>query len=160
MGISGSHVRRSCDPIVAVLADRRVPVRGSVEQDESAAGRAGSSPEEPGDAADVAIGMAKVYAGGMARTGFEWDPVKDAANQRKHGVPFTAAQFAFADPQRVIAADLSHSSQKARFYCFGVVDGGVLTVRFTLRRGSIRILGAGYWRRGKKVYEQANQVQR
>jgi uncharacterized DUF497 family protein len=96
----------------------------------------------------------------MARTGFEWDPAKDSVNQRKHGVPFSVAQFAFADPRRVIAADLSHSDKEERFYCFGVVEGGVLTVRFTYRKGSIRILGAGYWRRGKKVYEQANRIHR
>jgi uncharacterized protein len=32
---------------------------------------------------------------------------------------------------------------------------GVLTVRFTYRRGgTIRIIGAGYWRKGKKIYEE------
>lgn len=96
----------------------------------------------------------------MARTGFEWDPAKDAENQRKHGVPFSIAQFAFADPRRVIAEDLSHSDVEKRFYCFGVVEGGVLTVRFTHREGTIRILGAGYWRRGRRVYEQANPIHR
>lgn len=79
----------------------------------------------------------------MARTGFEWDPTKDSLNQRKHGVPFSVAQFAFADPRRVIAADLSHSDEEERFFCFGVVEAGVLAVRFTYRKGSVRILGAG-----------------
>jgi len=32
----------------------------------------------------------------------------------------------------------------------------VLTVRFTYRDGIIRIIGAGYWRKGKTVYEQEN----
>ncbi len=41
-------------------------------------------------------------------TRFEWDPAKDLENQRRHGVAFATAQFAFADPQRVIAEDLSH----------------------------------------------------
>jgi len=94
----------------------------------------------------------------MARTRFEWDPAKDATNRRKHGIPFAVAQFAFADPRRVIAADRGHSDREARFYCFGRVEGGVLTVRFTYRRGAIRILGAGYWRRGKRVYEEANSL--
>jgi uncharacterized DUF497 family protein len=96
----------------------------------------------------------------MRRTSFEWDSAKDAANQRKHGVPFSVAQFAFADPQRVIAADLSHSEAEERFFCFGQVEGGVMTVRFTYRKGAIRILGAGYWRRGKRIYEQANPLHR
>jgi uncharacterized DUF497 family protein len=34
---------------------------------------------------------------------FEWDPAKDAENQRKHGVSFVDAQLAFLDPSRVIA---------------------------------------------------------
>jgi hypothetical protein len=37
-----------------------------------------------------------------------------------------------------------------------MVDGGVMTVRFTYRDGRIRIFGAGYWRKGKQVYEQQN----
>jgi uncharacterized DUF497 family protein len=54
----------------------------------------------------------------------------------------------------VIAEDLSHSSSEQRYFCFGEVDGGVMTVRFTWRAGRIRIFGAGYWRKGKKIYEQ------
>jgi len=96
----------------------------------------------------------------MRRTSFQWDSAKDAANQRTHGVPFAIAQFAFADPKRVIASDLSHSEKEERFFCFGQVEGGVMTVRFTYREGAIRILGAGYWRRGKRIYEQANPLHR
>jgi uncharacterized protein len=80
----------------------------------------------------------------MANTRFDWDTDKDAENQQKHGVSFTRAQFAFADPQRVIAKDITHSQTEERFYCFGEVDGGVLTVRFTYRASVIRIIGAGY----------------
>jgi len=94
----------------------------------------------------------------MARTRFEWDPRKDAENQRKHGVAFAKAQFAFADPGRVIARDLDHSQTEERFYCFGMVDEAVLTVRFTYRASVIRIIGAGYWRKGKTIYERENQV--
>lgn len=79
----------------------------------------------------------------MSRIRFEWDPEKDVANQAKHGVPFSRAQFAFADPQRVIARDEGHSQTEERLYCFGEVDGGVLTVRFTFRESTIRIIGAG-----------------
>ena len=92
----------------------------------------------------------------MANTRFDWDADKDAENQQKHGVSFTRAQFAFADPQRVIAKDITHSQTEERFYCFGEVDGGVLTVRFTYRASVIRIIGAGYWRKGKAIYEREN----
>ena len=96
----------------------------------------------------------------MAEVRFDWDPKKDQENQTKHGVAFAKAQFAFADPGRVIAEDLSHSSGEKRYYCFGRVEGGVLTVRFTYRDDVIRIFGAGYWRRGKAIYERENQIQR
>ena len=76
----------------------------------------------------------------MAKVGFEWDPQKDQENQKKHGVSFVKAQFAFADPSRVIAEDLSHSSSEKRYYCFRWVEGRVLTVRFTYRTDVIRIL--------------------
>ena len=91
-------------------------------------------------------------------TRFEWDLDKDAENQQKHGVSFSLAQEAFLDPKRVIARDLAHSESEERFYCFGSVGGGVLTVRFTYRKYVIRIIGAGFWRKGKRIYEQENQV--
>ena len=96
----------------------------------------------------------------MANTHFDWDTEKDAENQQKHGVTFSRAQYAFDDPQRVIAKDVTHSQTEERFYCFGEVDGGVLTVRFTYRASIIRIIGAGYWRKGKAIYERENQIHR
>jgi hypothetical protein len=94
----------------------------------------------------------------MAMTRFEWDPAKDRQNRKKHGVAFTAAQYAFADPKRVIAEDLEHSATEKRYYCFGKVADGILTVRFTYRSGVIRIIGAGYWRKGKAIYEKENEI--
>ncbi len=91
------------------------------------------------------------------RPDFEWDDAKDRANQSKHGVSFAQAQQAFFDRRRVIAEDLEHSSGEARYFCFGKVADGVMTVRFTWRDERIRIFGAGYWRRGKKIYEQQNR---
>ena len=87
---------------------------------------------------------------------FEWDDDKDRANRLKHGVSFSEAQIAFFDPRRVIAEDLEHSGAEPRYFCFGGVAGGILTVRFTYREGRIRIFGAGYWRKGKRIYEQQN----
>ena len=89
---------------------------------------------------------------------FEWDDSKNLANLANHQVSFFEAQFAFADTHRVIARDLSHSKTEERFYCFGKVQGGVLTVRFTYRGAAIRIIGAGYWRKGKAVYEKENHL--
>jgi uncharacterized protein len=87
---------------------------------------------------------------------FEWDPIKDRINRAKHGVPFVLAQMAFLDPRRVIAEDLAHSGTEPRYFCFGKVEDGIMTVRFTYRSGRVRIFGAGYWRKGKRIYEQQN----
>ena len=89
---------------------------------------------------------------------FEWDAKKDEENKAKHGVSFGLAQYAFADPNRVIAQDLEHSRKESRFYCFGKVADGILTVRFTYRKDTIRIIGAGYWRKGRRIYETQNKI--
>jgi hypothetical protein len=94
----------------------------------------------------------------MGTAAFDCDPKKNEKNQKKHGFSFAEAQIAFADAQRVIAEDLSHSSGKKQHYCFGRVGEGVMTVRFTCRGNVIRILGAGYWRKGKRIYERENQI--
>jgi uncharacterized DUF497 family protein len=57
----------------------------------------------------------------------------------------------------VIAEDLDHSEREMRYFCFGRVGDGIMTVRFTWRDGRIRIFGAGYWRKGKRIYEQQNR---
>jgi uncharacterized DUF497 family protein len=83
---------------------------------------------------------------------------KDHENLKKHGVSFALAQYAFADPHRIIAEDVNHSDSEMRYYCFGKAGGGILTVRFTYRNGVIRIFGAGYWRKGKTIYETENKL--
>jgi uncharacterized DUF497 family protein len=95
----------------------------------------------------------------MVKVSFEWDPSKDLANQAKHGISFSEAQHAFDDARRVIAEDLAHSAEREkRYFCFGKVGAGVLTVRFTYRQEVIRIFGAGYWTRGLRLYEKVNKV--
>jgi uncharacterized protein len=96
----------------------------------------------------------------MASARFDWDPAKDRANRLKHGVDFATAERAFFDPQRVIAEDPAHGIRESRYFCIGAVGESVLTVRFTFRLGVIRIIGAGYWRKGKRIYERENKVHR
>jgi uncharacterized DUF497 family protein len=91
----------------------------------------------------------------MAGTIFEWDPKKNEMNIIKHGVSFFDAQQAFLDPNRVIAEDVEHSITEKRYYCFGKVKEEIMTVRFVYKRQTIRIFGAGYWRKGRKIYEKA-----
>lgn len=92
------------------------------------------------------------------RTDFQWDENKEKLNQQKHGVSFSLAQLAFLDSNRIILEDVSHSQKEKRFYCVGRVAEGILTVRFTYRDKQIRIIGAGYWRKGKRIYEKQNTI--
>jgi len=91
---------------------------------------------------------------------FEWDEEKNSENQDKHNVSFSLAQHAFLDPNRVIVEDVNHSTEEERFYCIGRVGDGIMTVRFTYRDNVIRIYGAGYWRKGRKIYEDQNKIHR
>jgi len=87
---------------------------------------------------------------------FEWDENKNKSNIKKHGVSFDDAKRVFDDPNRVTLFDEGHSQTEDRYSCIGYVDDGILTVRFTLRDTAIRIIGAGYWRKCKKYYEERN----
>jgi len=98
------------------------------------------------------------YIKQMKPPDFEWDDLKNEQNIEKHGVSFYEAQYAFADPHRIIIEDLDHGQGEERFFCFGKVKDGIVTVRFTVRSGIIRIIGAGYWRKGKKIYEKENHL--
>jgi uncharacterized DUF497 family protein len=92
------------------------------------------------------------------RPDFEWDDEKDRLNINKHGVSFALAQLAFLDERRVILEDMDNSDEERRYYCLGKVADGIMTVRFTYRKNKIRIIGAGYWRKGKDIYERENKI--
>ena len=94
----------------------------------------------------------------VGTTTFEWDQEKNELNQKKHSISFEEAQFAFSDANRIIAKDLEHSEKEERYYCFGKIEESIVTVRFTHRNNKIRIIGAGYWRKGKQIYEKQNKI--
>ena len=85
---------------------------------------------------------------------FEWDENKNWENVEKHNISFETAQEAFYDKDRIIMKDIKHSKKEDRFFCIGNDENGIVTVRFTMRNGNIRIFGAGYWREGRDIYEQ------
>ena len=85
---------------------------------------------------------------------FELDEDKNLANIEKHGVSFEEAAQAFLDPKRKIRLNKKHSALEMRYYCLGRVSDRVLTVRFIIQGGRVRIIGAGYWREGRTIYEQ------
>jgi uncharacterized DUF497 family protein len=51
---------------------------------------------------------------------FEWDPRKDAANQRKHGISFEEAQSVFFDENAIQFYDEDHSEEEDRFIMLGL----------------------------------------
>ena len=83
---------------------------------------------------------------------FEWDENKNLLNTEKHGISFKDAIKAFSDPKRKIRFNKKHSAVEMRYYCLGIIEGRIMTVRFTIRGSKIRIIGAGYWREGRKIY--------
>lgn len=85
---------------------------------------------------------------------FIWDYIKELENIERHGIDFTTAALAFKDPKRKIYIDSKHSEIEERFFCIGKVNGRVITVRFTYRFEKVRIIGAGYWRKGVKYYDK------
>jgi uncharacterized protein len=82
---------------------------------------------------------------------------KESDQCRKARRPVRSNAACFFGPGPRDREDISHSAGERRYFCFGKVDSAVLTVRFTYRHGQIRIIGAGYWRKGRKIYEQANR---
>ncbi|MEN9841268.1 MAG: hypothetical protein RL376_1068 [Verrucomicrobiota bacterium] len=68
---------------------------------------------------------------------------------------FTMAKHAFDDPHALVVFDPAHSDKRElRWWLLGKVDTRVMLVRYTHRpSGIIRIIGAGYWRQGKQLYE-------
>ena len=74
---------------------------------------------------------------------FEWDPAKDAANLKKHGVGFSEAMTVFGDPLEVTIADSEHSAGEARFLSLGTSQANrLLVVAYTERQGKTRIIHA------------------
>lgn len=51
---------------------------------------------------------------------FEWDPTKDKANHRKHGISFEEAQTVFFDEHAVEFFDPDHSEDEDRFILLGM----------------------------------------
>lgn len=79
----------------------------------------------------------------MALT-FEWDPRKDVASLKKHGVAFDEASTVFGDPLAWFQPDVGHSGSEARFLLLGRSSRDrLLAVLFTDRGDElIRIISS------------------
>ena len=51
---------------------------------------------------------------------FEWDPVKNVKNQRKHGIDFREAKTVFQDKKAVKIDDEEHSNVEERYIVIGM----------------------------------------
>jgi len=75
---------------------------------------------------------------------FSWDPKKDEANRRKHGVSFQeAAELLRGDSDYLEIYDEEHSHNEDRFIAIGPIRRGVIVVVFTERDDDVvRIISA------------------
>ena len=89
---------------------------------------------------------------------FEWDDVKETENRAKHGIDFSSVPVAFEDSRRIFIRYPGLTKLETRWQLVGFDGSGILTVRFTLRRGWVRVIGAGYWRKQKQIYEKENRL--
>ena len=56
----------------------------------------------------------------MSDLHIEWDPRKNAANRRKHGVSFEEASTVFGDERALLLDDPDHSDDEDRFILLGL----------------------------------------
>ena len=87
---------------------------------------------------------------------FEWDPVKAAANVRKHGVSFEEATTVFGDSLGMNMADPDHSLGEERFVLLGLSSARhVLVVAYAERATRTRPISARVaTRRERRQYEE------
>jgi uncharacterized DUF497 family protein len=75
---------------------------------------------------------------------FEWDPAKDVANRRRHGISFEEVEELFtSDVEYLEIFDDEHSQDEDRFIAIGPIAQGVILVVYTERHeGVVRIISA------------------
>ncbi len=81
---------------------------------------------------------------------FEFDPVKSAANLRKHGIDFVDAQALWSDPERLEIP--AHTTDEPRTQVIGRIGGWVWSAFITHRGERIRIISV---RRARHEEEEA-----
>jgi uncharacterized DUF497 family protein len=81
----------------------------------------------------------------MSDLRFEWDPHKNRANQRKHGVSFEEARTVFLDDNALLIDDPDHSDDEDRFVLLGLssaLRALVVCHCYRARGNVIRIISA------------------
>ena len=90
---------------------------------------------------------------------FEWDPKKNEANIRKHGVTFSEAATVFSDVLSITVPDPDHSQEEGRYIIIGMSGQNRLVMVAHMERGEcIRIISARELTRSeKRSYEENRQ---
>jgi uncharacterized protein len=93
----------------------------------------------------------------MSDIRFEWDPIKDVSNQKKHGISFSEAKTVFSDQFARLISDPDHSEEEDRFILLGTsIDSKLLVVCHCIKTDeSIRIISARKAEKPeRKIYEE------
>lgn len=87
---------------------------------------------------------------------FEWDPKKNEANIRKHGVAFSEAATVFSDVLSITVPDPDHSQEENRYIIIGMSgQSRLLMVAHMERGGCILIISTrDLTRSEKRSYEE------
>lgn len=87
---------------------------------------------------------------------YEWDPEKDDANQRLHGVSFAEASTVFLDPLAATVPDERFAVDELRFRTTGyTLTNRLIIVAHTDRGDRIRMISArDVTARERRQYEQ------
>jgi uncharacterized protein len=91
---------------------------------------------------------------------FEWDAVKAATNQSKHGVTFEQASSVWQDGLALTVFDAEHSEFEERWFTLGVNSAGVMMVvshTFTATgplHARVRLISARPATRNERKYYQ------
>jgi len=73
---------------------------------------------------------------------FEWDENKNASNYKKHGISFEEAKEAFKDENRKEYKDNRKDYGEIRYILIGAILKGIVTIAYTIRGFSYRIISA------------------
>jgi uncharacterized DUF497 family protein len=90
---------------------------------------------------------------------FEWDPAKDAVNQKKHGINFQEAATLFGDRLAITISDPDHLEDEQRFLTTGTSERGrVMIIAHPDREDRIRIISARpVTARERRIYEERDE---
>jgi uncharacterized DUF497 family protein len=93
-------------------------------------------------------------------TGFDWDAGNADKNWIRHQVSQAECEQAFFSHPLIVAPDIGHSSDEARYYLLGhSIAGRRLFVAFTRRGDLVRVISARDMnRRERNIYERAQEA--